>query len=654
MEYTLIKRLVLSAIAVFAGVSSAIAEPRHGLSVFGDLKYGPDFKHLDYVNPDAPKGGRMVTMGTSGATTFDTLNQYILKGDAAQGLDGLFDALMVRANDEPDAVYGLIAKSADVAADAVSVTFKLRNEAKFSDGTPVTADDVVQTFSMLKEKGHPSISLTLRDVVSAEAIDAETVKYIFKGNLVRDLPAIVAQLPVLSKAFYAATPFEETSLKPPLGSGPYKIKDFNAGSHITYTRREDYWAKDLPVNRGRFNFDEIRYDYYRDRNIELEALKSGNFDYREEFTSVNWATAYDIPAVKEGRLIKESLPDERPSGAQGFFINTRRDKFKDVRVRQALDLAFDFEWSNKKLFYGLYKRTTSYFENSDMKASGKPGAEEMALLEPFKDKLPPAVFDEPYAPPVTDGSGNNRDGLKKARDLLIAAGWKVSQEVMEDPNCGGFCRFLTAIGLKSKPARTIARNAKGESLDVEFLEFEPMFERITGPYVKNLQQIGVNATIRMVDPAQYERRMKAFDFDLATQRYSLRLTPGVEMRGYWGTEAAKVDGSFNLAGISEPVIDALVDKVMAAKSRAELVTATRAIDRVLRAGHYWVPHWYKASHGVAYWNKYSRPATKPKYDPGVLDTWWFDSQKATALAQGKGQAPAAKAETQETTGKASP
>ena len=596
---------LLAVLAVF-GTGVAVAEPRHGLSIFGDLKYPVDFKHFDYVNADAPKGARMVTMGTGGATTFDSLNLFILKGDKAQGLETLFDSLMVRANDEPDAMYGLVAESADVASDGLSVTFKLRPEAKFSDGTPVTAEDVAASFTLLKEKGAPEYSLALHDVVLAEALDAATVKYTFKGELTRDLPAIVAQLPVLSKTYYAAQPFDETSLKAPLGSGPYRIKDFKPGTFISFARRADYWAKDLPVNRGRYNFDEVRYDYYRDRTVELEALKSGNFDYREEFTSVNWATAYDIPAVKDGRLIKDTLPDERPSGAQGYFINTRRDKFKDIRVREALDQAFDFEWSNKKLFYGLYQRTASFFENSDMKASGAPSPEETKLLEPFKDELPPDVFNAPYAPPVTDGSGNNREGLKKARELLVAAGWKPGTD-----------RLL--------------RNAKGETLDIEFLMFEPMFERITQPYVNNLKVIGVNATMRMVDPAQYERRMKAFDFDMSTQRYSLRLTPGVELRSYWGSEAAKIDGSFNLAGISDPVIDALVDKAMAAKSRADLVTATRAIDRVLRAGHYWVPHWYKASHTVAYWNKFARPDKNAKYDPGVLDTWWIDSAKAEAL-----------------------
>ena len=601
--------LAIAITAVVAIGAPASAEPKHGLSVFGELKYPADFKNFDYVNPDAPKGGRMVTMGVSGASTFDTLNQYILKGDAAQGLDLLFDSLMARAQDEPDAVYSLIAKSADVAADRMSVTFKLRPEAKFSDGTPVTADDVTYSFTLLKEKGHPSISMTLHDVVSCEALDKETVRYTFKGNLVRDLPIVVAQLPVLSKAYYTAQPFEETSLKPPLGSGPYIIKDFNPGSHIAYTRRNDYWAKDLPVNRGRYNFDEIRYDYYRDRNIELEALKSGGFDFREEFSSVSWATSYQIPAIREGRLIKEVLPDERPSGAQGYFLNTRRDKFKDPRVRAALDLAFDFEWSNKKLFYSLYTRTTSYFENSDMKASGKPSPEELALLEPYKDKLPAEVFEEPYTPPVTDGSGNNRENLKKARELLIAAGWKPGND-----------RYLY--------------NDKGEKFSIEFLDHEAMFERITMPFVENLRRIGIDASFRLVDPAQYERRVKSYEYDVATQRYALRLTPGIEMRSFWGSEAAKTDGSFNLAGISDPVVDALIDKVVEANSRAELTTATRAIDRVLRAGHYWVPHWYKGSHSIAYWNKFSRPAIKPKYDAGILDTWWFDPAKAQALANG--------------------
>jgi microcin C transport system substrate-binding protein len=634
----LVTTLPLALVIALPGL--AAAEPRHGLSIFGDLKYGADFRHFDYVNPDAPRTGKISTLGTSGATTFDSFNSFILKGDAAHGLDALFDSLMTRAADEPDALYGLVAKTADVAPDGLSVTFKLHPEAKFSDGTPLTAQDVANSFTLLKEKGAPQYGLALRDVTSVEAPDAETVKYTFKGALTRDLPQTVAGLPIFSKVFYATTPFEETTLKPPLGSGPYVIKDFAPGGYIAYKRREDYWGKDLPVNRGRYNFEEVRYDYFRDRTVELENLKSGNIDFREEFTSVNWATAYDIPAVKDGRLQKEVLPDANPSGAQGFFINTRREKFKDIRVRQALDLAFDFEWSNKKLFYGLYTRTGSFFENSDMKASGPPSKEELALLEPFRDKLSPEVFGEPYSPPVTDGNGDNRDGLKKAKDLLQAAGWQIRAETVEDPNCGMFCKLLRSVGLGSKASRIIARNAKGETLDIEFLEFDEVFDRVVQPYVANLKRIGVNATIRRVDPAQYQRRVKAFDFDVTTQRYTLRLTPGVELRGYWTTESAKMDGSTNLAGIADPVVDTLIDKVIGAKSRAELVTATRAVDRVLRAGHYWVPHWYKASHNVAYWNKFSRPATPPKYDPGILDTWWVDSEKAAVLAKTKPEKPA--------------
>ena len=593
----------LTLIVVLAAIQFTAARARaaesHGLSVFGDLKYPADFKHFDYVNPDAPKGGRLAMIGTASRITFDSFNNFILKGDAAQGLEYLFDTLMTRANDEPDAVYGLIAKSAEVAPDRMSVTFHLRPEAKFADGSPVTTDDIVFSFTALKEKGKPEFSLALRDVVKAEAIDAQTVRYTFQGTLIRDLPLVVAELPVLSKAYYTKRPFEETSLDRPLGSGPYAIADFKTGTNVTFKRRPDYWARDLPVNRGRFNFDELRYEYYRDRTLELEGLKAATFDLREEFTSLDWATSYDIPSVKDGRLIRLVLPDERPSGAQGFFINTRREQFQDVRVRAALDLAFDFEWSNKNLFFNLYQRTQSYFENSDMKATGPPSPEELKLLEPYRDKLPPEVFGEPYSPPVTDGSGRDRDNLHRAKDLLTAAGY----------------------------------GEGGKVLNLEILNFESGFERIILPYVDNLKRIGVNASLRNVDPAQYERRMKSFDFDVSIERYTLRLTPGVELKSFWGSGAAAMDGSFNLSGIKDPVVDALIDKVTQAQSRADLLTATRAIDRVLRASHYWVPHWYKASHNIAYWNKFSRPAVQPKYDPGVIDTWWYDAEKAAKLTK---------------------
>lgn len=587
------------------GVAPAMGEPRHGLSVFGDLKYPAGFSHFDYVRPDAPKGGRMSLIGSAGRITFDSFNNFILKGDPAQGLEYLFDSLMVRAYDEPDSVYGLIARDADVAPDKRSVTFRLRPEAKFADGSPVTAADLVFSLETLKKDGEPSISLSLRDVKKAEALDATTVRYTFKGELVRDLPLIVATLPVLSKVYYTTKAFAETTLDPPLGSGPYVIADHKPGTFITYKRRDDYWARDLPVNRGRFNFDELRYEYFRDRNVELENLFNGTFDFREEFTSLHWATGYEKPPVKAGRILRDTLPDDSPSGAQGFFINTRRDKFKDVRVRKALDLAFDFEWSNKNLFYGLYTRGGSFFENSDMKAYGLPSPEELELLEPHRGRLPEAVFGEPFSSPVSDGSGADRKLLREASSLLDAAGYKIVNN------------------------RRVS--AKGEQLDVEILLFDAGFERIIGPYVENLKRIGIEASLRKVDPAQYERRVKAFDFDMTVKRYIMRLTPGIELKTYWSSEAAKLEGSQNLAGIADLVIDDLIGKVTQARSRAELLTATRAIDRVLRAGHYWVPHWYKAAHNLAYWNKFGRPATKPKYDRGVVHTWWYDPAKAAKL-----------------------
>jgi microcin C transport system substrate-binding protein len=587
----------------------AIAEPRHGLSIFGDLKYPADFKHFDYVNPDAPKGGKASQIGPSGVTTFDSFNSFILKGDAAQGMELVFDTLMVRALDEPDAVYGLVAETADVAPDGLSVTFKMRPEAKFADGSPLTADDVVFSFETIKAKGHPAFAIPLRDVKSAVAIDPHTVKYTFEGALIRDLPTTVATLPILSKAYYSTHEFDKTTLEAPLGSGPYKVGPYKAGTFVTYVRRPDYWAKDLPVSRGLYNFDEVRYDYYRDRTLELEGLLAGNIDFREEFTSKDWATGYDRAPVKDGRVKLETLADERPSGAQGFFINTRRDKFKDVRVRKALGLVFDFEWSNKNLFFGLYTRTASYFENSDLKAVGPPTPDELKLLEPFRDKLPEAVFGEPVSPPVTDGSGNNRTQLREAAKLLDEAGWKQTPQGV--------------------------RNAAGQPLSIEILMDSPSFERIIAPYVKSLKSIGIDASMRLVDSAQYERRMKDYDFDLTTQRYALRLTPGVELKNFWGSKAAASPGSYNLAGISDPVLDELIDKIVQAKSRDELIAATRAADRVLRAGYYWVPQWYKGAHNLAFWDKFSWPAVKPKYERGALETWWIDAEKEKALAARK-------------------
>jgi len=600
-------RVATSVLFGLLAAASGVAadEARHGLSAFGELKYGPDFQHFDYVNPNAPKGGRLAHIGPAATITFDSFNPFILRGDAAQGLELLFDSLMVRAMDEPDAVYGLVAKTAKLAPDRRSVTFQMRPEAKFSDGSPLTAEDVVFTFETLKTKGHPHYRILLRDVVRAEALGPHEVRFVFQGENLRDLPLTVATLPILSKAYYATREFDQTTLEPPLGSGPYRISDFKQGSYTTFKRREDYWAKDLPVNRGRYNFDEIRYEYFRDRTAALESLKAGAYDLREEFTAKDWATSYDIPQVKDGRIVLLTLPDESPSGAQGFFLNNRRAKFSDRRVRKALDYAFDFEWTNANLFYSLYTRTASYFENSEMKATGKPSPEELALLEPYRDQLPPEVFDEPYVPPVSDGSGSDRRLLRTAAKLLEEAGWELkgNQRV----------------------------NKNGEVLSIEFLVYEPTFERVIAPYIKNLKSLGIDAYIRRVDPAQFERRVKAFDFDIITQRFSMRLTPGAELLNFFGSEAADTEGSFNRAGIKNPVVDALAQKALEARTREELVTAIRALDRVLRAGHYWVPQWYKASHHIAYWNKFGRPETKPKYDRGIVDTWWYDAEKASKL-----------------------
>lgn len=593
----------------FLSDTANAAEKSHGLSAFGDLKYPAGFKHFDYVNPEAPKGGTLSMIGTAGLVTFNSLNQYIIKGDAAQGMEYTFDSLMVRAWDEPDAVYGLLAQSALLADDKKSVTFYLRPEAKFADGTPVTADDVVYSLDILKEEGDPQYRLAMKDVQKAEALGPNTVRYTFEGDQVRDLPLIVATLPVFSKAYYETHDFNKTTLEPPLGSGPYKVGKLKQGTFITYELRDDYWAKDLPVNVGRFNFDTLRYEYYKDRVAEFEALKSGQFDLREEFYSKMWATAYDIDQVKKGYILRHTIPDERAAGAQGFFFNTRKEKFKDPKVREAIALAFDFEWSNKNLFYNLYTRTNSFFENSTLMAMGVPSPQELALLEPYRDKLPPQVFKEAYTAPVSDGSGQDRKLLREASKLLRDAGWNVE---------GG---------------KRV--NAKGEVLDIEFLLFSPSFERVVAPYVKNLKLLGIDATIRRVDPAQFQERTKTFDFDMVVRRYAIPNTPGVILRNYWGSSSANAKGSQNLAGVNDPVIDALIEKVIKANSRAELMIAARALDRVFRAKHYWVPHWYKGAHNIAFWNKFSWPATKPKYDRGVIETWWYDAQKAATLPANK-------------------
>ena len=613
---SLIKALWVGALIATAPLLSAHAAstPTHGFSIFGELKYPADFEHFEYVNPDAPKGGTLSHIGPNvqfnqSFLSFDTLNSYILKGDAAQGMELTFDTLLARAYDEPDAAYGLIARSISLSDDRKMLRFGLRPEARFHDGSKLTAEDVAFTLTLLQKEGHPLIAGVLREVVAVTAPDLTTVVVEFSGDQAHNLPLFIGSLPIFSKAYYTAHDFTRGSLEAPLGSGPYQVAKLKAGTFITYERVPDYWAKDLPVNVGRWNFDAIRYEFYRDRTTQFEAFKKGAYLLREEFTSKVWATEYNFPAVEDGRVVKLTLPDDSPSGAQGWFINTRRAKFQDPRVREALTYAFDFEWTNKNQFHNLYKRTHSFFENSDLKATGLPDADELALLEPYRDQLPDAVFGEAIAPPISDGTNRDRTMRRKATHLLAEAGWHVRDGVL--------------------------KNGAGETLQIEFLTDAPTFERIIAPYVANLKKLGIDAKLRIVDSAQYQERMKSFDFDLTTMRYSFSATPGVEVESYMHSRAANEDGSRNLSGIASPAVDGLLKTMTKAGSRAELRTAARALDRVLRAGHYWVPQWYKASHGIAFWDIYERPAAKPRYWRGIIDTWWVNPDKAEQM--GKGQ-----------------
>ncbi|WP_350336061.1 extracellular solute-binding protein [Coralliovum pocilloporae] len=602
-----------AALATLSGLHlpARAAGEQHGLSVFGDLKYPADFKYFDYVNPEAPKGGSLSMTAPNwqynqNAQTFNTLNSYIFRGDAPPRMELTFDTLMVRAFDEPDALYGLVAKSVSVSDDGNIYRFHLRPEARFRDGSLLTADDAAFTINLLKEQGHPQIRDPIRELVSAEAEAEHVLRLTFSGRQSRQVPLIVASaLPVFSKAYYSEHAFDDANLMVPLGSGPYRVGAFKPGDFITYERDETYWARDLPVNRGQNNFDTIRIEFYRDSTVSFEAFKTGSLTFREEFFSKLWATSYDFPAMKDGRVKRVTFSDKTPAGAQGWFLNTRREKFADVRTREALGLTFDFEWSNRKLFYGLYTRTASFFENSILKAAGKPGAEERALLEPYRGQVPDSVFADAFEPPVSSGTGKDRNLLRRAAKLLNEAGWRRQ---------GG--RLV---------------NARGEPFTMEILGNSPAFERIIGPWVQNLKALGIEGSFRLVDPSQYQARLNSFDFDAVGRRYSFPPTPGEQVRLYWGSEAARTEGSFNLAGIADPVVDALMEKMFAADNRKDLVVAARALDRVLRSGHYWVPNWYKASHTTALWDMYGWPDPLPDFAFPVERLFWYDKEKAEAL-----------------------
>jgi microcin C transport system substrate-binding protein len=589
------------------GAIAAEEKESHGISAFGDLKYPANFSRFDYVNPEAPKGGGFSHVGAYRAynqsfLTFNSLNSFVLKGDAAQGMELTFAVLMVRALDEPDAMYGLAARGVRISADGSTYRFLMRPEARFHDGSKLTAQDAAFSLNALKEKGHPIIRQLMRDVVAVAADDDATLAVKFSPKRGREIPLFVAGLPIFSRAYYATRNFEDSTLDVPLGSGPYCVGRFEPGRFIEYERVKDWWGAGLPVARGQNNFDIVRYEYYRDRDVAFEGFTARSYLFREEFTSRIWATRYDFPALRDGRVKREVLPDLTPSGAQGWFINTRREKFKDPRVREAIGLAFDFEWTNKNVMYGSYDRTHSYFQNSEMMANGKPSPEELALLEPFRDKIVEEVFGEPFVPPVSDGSGQDRALLRRAGELLRAAGYEI------------------------KDNRRV--NAKGEKIAIEFLIEEPALQAHHAQFIKNLGILGIEAGVRMVDPVQYHAREDDFDFDITIQRFSFSSTPGESLRGYFTAQAAAAKGTQNLSGIADPVVDALVEKIVEAKSRGELTVACRALDRVLRAGRYWVPHWYKPTHWLAYWDVFARPADKPRFGRGFPEIWWSNPAKA--------------------------
>ena len=591
---------LLSSLSVATG---ALATPVHGIALHGQLKYGPDFPHFDYVNPEAPKGGeaRFAAIGS-----FDTFNPFNIKGEPVVGIGQLFESLLTSSADEPFSEYGLIAESVDVSADRSSVMFTLRPQAKFHDGSPVTADDVLFSFETLKTKGSPSFRFYYVNVAKAEKIGERQVKFMFAPGENRELPLIIGQMPVLSKKYWQDRDFTATTLEIPVGAGPYRIEKFEPGRFIVYQRDENYWGKDLPVNRGLYNIDRLRYDYYRDANVALEAFKAGAYDLRTENSSKLWATGYDFPALTQGWVKKITFPRQLPAGMQGFAFNLRRPLFQDPRVRQALAYAFDFEWSNRNLFYDQYTRTRSYFDNSELAARGLPSPEELALLEPLRKELPPEVFTAAYEPPTANDDAQLRANFQKALQLLQEAGW-----VFKD--------------------RKLVNTKTGEPFRFELLIAEPTWERIGLPFARNLERLGIEMTVRNVDSAQYENRMRDFDFDMAVNVWGQSLSPGNEQREFWSSAAADQPASRNLVGLKNPAVDKLVEQLVAAPDRASLVTRTRALDRALQWSYLVIPHWYIAYDRLALWNKFGYPAVTPLQ--GVqLNAWWIDPAKNAALA----------------------
>lgn len=593
--------LLLGTLSLGIGTTSAetdsnSVEPVHGLAMHGEPAYAPDFEHFSYVNPEAPKGGRLrLAVRANG---YDNFNPFVIRGVAAAGISSyLYDTLLVSSDDEPFSAYGLIAESVETPEDRRYVVFNLRPEARFHDGHAITAEDVAFSFNILMEKGHPFYRSYYGGVTDVTIESEHRIRFDFGDADNHELPLILGQLPVLPAHYWADREFGGTGLTPPLGSGPYRIGDFEGGRYITFERVEDYWAQDLPVRKGRFNFDRLRYDYFSDETVSLEAFKAGDYDFRLETSAKNWATAYTGDRFTTGQIITEAIEHERPAGMQAFVFNTRRGQFSDPRVRQAIAYAFDFDWANRNLFYDQYSRTGSYFENSELASSGLPEGRELEILKPFRDRLPKAVFTEAYAPPSTGGDQTLRDNLRKALTLLQEAGYRIQDG-------------------------TMVHGETGQPLAFEFLLHQKNFERIVLPFKNNLERLGMKVTVRLVDTNQYVERVQSFDFDIITHVIAQSDSPGNEQRDFWHSSVADIKGSRNYAGVSDPVVDALVDLVIQAPDREELVHRTRALDRVLLHSHYVVPQWHLSTDRIAYWSFLERPQETPKN--GVdINSWWY-------------------------------
>ena len=576
----------------------------HALTLYGDPKYPADFTHFDYVNPDAPKAGpiRLAAIGT-----YDNLNPFILKGVAAAGSLLLYNRLCTKSKDEPFTEYGQLAQSMQMPSDRSWVIFELHPEARWHDGVPVSAADVIFSFKTLTTQGIPFFRTFYADVDTVFAIDERRVKFQFKEGTNREMPLIVGQLRILPAHYWQDRDFGATTLEPPLGSGPYKIADFEPGRSITYERVEEYWGRDIPVHKGRHNFDVIRYEYYRDRNVAIEAFKAGEYDYRSLGNSKEWATDYEgFAPIAEGRMVKEAIPHQLIRGMSGFAFNTRREKFKDRRVRRALAYAYDFEWTNKQLFYGLFDRSRSYWGNAALGSAGLPVGRELEILEEYRGRIPEEVFTAEYIPPTTDGSGQNRTNLRSAKKLLAEAGWSVVNGALTHAETGEVMRF-------------------------EFLLGSSTHERVLGPVVQNLERLGIAAHVRTVDAAQYQHRVKDFDYDIISAYWRQTLSPGNEQRNFWSSKASQSHGSRNYAGVSDPVVDELIERQIAAPDRETQVAITRALDRVLLWGHYAIPGSHSSAYRMAYWNKFSHRPEPAKNGLGFPDTWWWDADKAARL-----------------------